>query len=64
MSLKYSALRVIYYLPLRQCKYVREDFVFGFDAPNADFVTLPGVLGAFVIYIYLFIMKVLLYQKY
>lgn len=29
--------------------------MFGFAAPNADLVTLPGVLGGFVIYTYLFI---------
>lgn len=35
--------------------------MFGFDAPNADLVILPGVLRVFVIYTYLFITKVLLY---
>lgn len=35
--------------------------MFGFDATNADFVTLPGVLGVFVIYLYLFVIKVFLY---
>lgn len=35
--------------------------MFGFDVTNADFITLPGVVGVFVIYTYLFIIKVLLY---
>lgn len=35
--------------------------MFDFDAPNADFITPPGVLRVSVIYTYLFIIKVLLY---
>lgn len=35
--------------------------MFGFDVPNVDFITILGMLGVFVIYTYVFIIKVLLY---